>query len=134
MFSRRNKKNIYLIQTLIWTYVPSIIFSEKYSYNQNVVRYNFAHLYHYLVKFSKSHISDIFLFFQKTGFDVSNKLSQSSRKQGFDISCKFYEMSKPVFLEKNNKYFQMLSAQNFTQSAKCLGLKSKRANQSQWRL
>ena len=30
-----------------------------------------------------------------------------------------HEMSKPVFWEKQEKYFKMLSAENFTQRAKC---------------
>ena len=30
-----------------------------------------------------------------------------------------HEMSKPVFWEKWGNYFNMLSAENFTQSAKC---------------
>ena len=44
-----------------------------------------------------------------------------SQLTGFDISCKLspmHEMSNPVFWEKKEKYFKVLSAENFTQSAK----------------
>ena len=50
--------------------------------------------------------------------------SSFSQKMGFDISCSIstadnlHEMSKPVSLEKSEKYFIMLSAENFTQNAK----------------
>ena len=42
--------------------------------------------------------------------------SYFSQKTGFDISCKLFPFF--CFLEKKEKYFKMLSAENFTQSAK----------------
>ena len=35
------------------------------------------------------------------------------------IGDNLHEMSNPVFLEKQEKYFKMLSTENFTQGAKC---------------
>ena len=46
---------------------------------------------------------------QKTGFDISYKLS---------LLDNLHEISNPVFLENKKKYFKMSSAENFTQSAK----------------
>ena len=39
--------------------------------------------------------------------------------QIFSLGDNLHGMSYPVFWEKLEKYFKMLSAENFTQSAKC---------------
>ena len=56
-------------------------------------------------------------------------LAITVKKTGFDISCnaigdKLHEMSKPLFWEKSEKCISMSSAENFTQSAKRLHVKS----------
>ena len=62
-----------------------------------------VYLYHFLGKFCRQHIDGIFLI----------------RKQDWTFHANLHEMSKPVFLEKQKKYFNLSSAENYIQSAKC---------------
>ena len=63
-------------------------------------------------KFNRQQTDDIFLFFPRTtGFDSSCKLSP------LETIC--MKCQNPISGKNKKKYFNMLSAGNFTHSAKC---------------
>ena len=72
-----------------------------------LAQWGFINLYHSMSKFSRRQDDNI-LFFQKTSFDISCK---SSALKGQNLLS---EKNK----KKQEKYFNLSSAQNFTQSAK----------------
>ena len=68
----------------------------------------YINLHHSLGLFSRWQMYIFLTFPQKTRPDILSPLER-----------KWHEMAKPVFLEKSEKHSNMLSAEKFTQSAKC---------------
>ena len=97
---------------MTWTFVSSLFFSEKYRVVRGVVNSPLT----FTTFWVNSSDDKLVIFFP------DNRIWHFM--QTVSNGDNLHEMSNPIFWKKKKKYFKILSAWNFTQSAKHLGLTS----------